>query len=263
MATQPRFTIVCDEVEKRFSETSENAVSNVSLQLRRGASAAIVGPANCGKSTILRMIAGRLPVSQGNIQVLGCDPLRGARALLRRVGWVPTNTCFPPGLFSGEVAKLARDLGQAGDAFAFARICTALGLDPNTRADRLDATTNQLLSLALALQKSPEILLIDDAPEGGGDPPSYFRYLDALRGTNLTFLFAAQRLERVLPFCDIIYLMRDGQIVEEIDTKRGNWSEVRINADALAPALPAPGEHAETDLISLLGEAQPAKANHK
>lgn len=261
--TQPRFLIDCDAVEKRFSETSESTVLNVNLQLRRGASAAIVGPPNCGKSTMLRMIAGRLPVSQGSIRVFGCDPRTNARALLRRVGWVPTNTSFPPGLFAREVAKLARDLGRAGDAFEFARICTAIGLDPNHRADKLDATNNQLLSLALSLQKSPELLLIDDAPDGGGAPPEYLRHLDALRNSNVTFLFAAQRLERVLSFCDMIYLMRDGRIVEEIDTKRGNASVIKLQIDSIAPALPAPAESAESNLIELLGEPRTVKANYK
>lgn len=229
----------------KMSKTTAGATSieDLSLIVRPGRFAGVIADTLASSRALLRILGGRLPVRRGAVKVLGLDPIRDRRALLPRVGWIPKTTAFPRGISLRDVARLSTDLGGGGDAFTFARICTALELDLGVRADGLRGATLQLASLALALQKSPDLLLIED-PIDPGDAThgrKLLQHAAALRARGTTAVITSERTDTILPFVDEIFLLRSGRIVEHITIDGSAEARKRLlELESLAPALPAP-----------------------
>jgi ABC-type multidrug transport system ATPase subunit len=74
-----RGSIAAIDLSKSFGD--RNVVQGLSLEAGPGSVIALVGPNGCGKTTVLRMLAGTLDPDQGDVQVCGGPPGRGASAL--------------------------------------------------------------------------------------------------------------------------------------------------------------------------------------
>jgi ABC-2 type transport system ATP-binding protein len=186
------------------------------------------------------LIAGRVRPTHGSVRVLGRDPLREAERCIRRVGWVPDFAAFPQTLTIRETGRLLRGLAGAGDALQFAQLCAVLGLDPNDRADLAPREQNRLISLALALQKSPSLLLVDEPPTGERDETiqRFLNHLMELRSPRAALVIASRRLERVIGIADEVLLMREGRIVDRLRPRGQSLGQVTQNQ--LLATIPAP-----------------------
>ena len=87
MNNHSAFAIETEGLTKRFRGAA--AVDELSLCVPRGTTLGLLGPNGAGKSTTLRMLMGMLRKTSGSTRVLGLDPVRDARALKQRVGYVP------------------------------------------------------------------------------------------------------------------------------------------------------------------------------
>jgi ABC-2 type transport system ATP-binding protein len=229
-------------LRKRYTDARTDALVKVNLSVPSGARAAIVGPLDCGKSTLLRILAGRVRPTQGWVTVHGVDPFRKAGRLRRRLGWIPHEGAFPKGLTVAEVGDLVRRLSSCGDELRFMQLCTSFGLDPGLRADRAEPPARRRLHAALALQKNPSIVLVDSPTDtlDTGSEREYLRAVMAECQWETTVVASARALESVLGLVTEIFLLREGQIVDrcvpEDMTPRGEIG--RSVLDSLPAALP-------------------------
>lgn len=240
-----RHAVEARALRKRFQDEPAPALVRASFAVARGTRAAFVGPEASGKSTLLRILAGRVRATAGLVRVLGRDPFQDAPNLLPRVGWVPCDAAFPEGPSVRELAELVRRLGAGGDPLLFAQLCQIFGLEPNDRADRLPAPFRRLLSLALALQKSPALLLVDG--RNGGDEDVEARFLDTaaqLAPPGSTLVFATRRLDHAIRNADQLILVRDGSIV-----------------DRVMPYNPAPSTEIQRQILDALPAALPTESS--
>ncbi len=97
--------IVVSRVSQRFAVPREDreltALRDVSLEIRGGEFVSIVGPSGCGKSTLLAMIAGLVPISDGEIVVGG----RRVDGVDRRLGFVFQRDAVSPSAASTPRAR--------------------------------------------------------------------------------------------------------------------------------------------------------------
>jgi zinc/manganese transport system ATP-binding protein len=135
----------------------------------RGALVVVIGPNGSGKTTMLNVVLGLLPVSSGSVRVLGSEPRRGDP----RIGYVPQNYTATVGN-----AVRARDLvalGLAGDRWGLGRLtaderarveATVEAVGATGFADRRMSTLSggqqQRIAIAQALVSQPELLLLDE-----------------------------------------------------------------------------------------------------
>jgi ABC-type polysaccharide/polyol phosphate transport system ATPase subunit len=184
------------------------------MQLERGSVCGVVGRNGAGKSTLLKVIAGTLPPTKGKVAVNG-------RATLLAPG-----IGFKRNLSGRENAVLG---------------CLAQGLTRREARQRLDSITElaglaevidwpvhtyssgmySRLALAVALQASPDLLLVDEALSAG-DVSFRSRIDEAVSGLVAkagSVLLVSHSFPQVRRLCDRCIWVQDGQVVEDGDPK--------------------------------------------
>ena len=156
----------------RYSSTGEEAISDISLCVRAGETVGVIGGTGSGKSTLVNLIPRFYDASEGQVFVDGRDVRSYDPAALRsRIGVVPQKAAVFKGTIrenlrwgnpvaSDEDMLLAADLAQAGDVLK-----AKGGLDGQVEQGgrNLSGGQKQRLTVARALVRRPEILILDDS----------------------------------------------------------------------------------------------------
>jgi len=206
------------------------AVKSASLRLPRGATLGIVGESGSGKSTLARCIVRLIDPDIGSIVLEGKDWARMTREDVRR------ETRHIQMVFQDPFASLnprrkAGDLVAQGPivhgtppakAIADAKELFALvGLDPSA-SDRFphefSGGQRQRIGLARALALRPEVLVADEAVSAL-DVSVQAQVLKLLAGLRqrlgLSIVFITHDLRVAAQICDLVAVMKDGEVVEQ------------------------------------------------
>ncbi len=218
-------SLVFEKVSLYYPETEIIALQGLDLVVEKGTTLGIVGAVGSGKSTLLDLICRLYDPSEGSIR-LGDHPLKEFKIeeLRSRIGYVPQN----PFLFSQtileniqfgnanasfeHIKKAAENAAVADNIEAFEnKYKTVLG----ERGVTLSGGQKQRVSLARALVKDPEILLLDDCLSAvDTDTEETILYnLKKLR-KNKTTLIVSHRLSSIIEADQIIVLDR-GKIIQK------------------------------------------------
>jgi energy-coupling factor transport system ATP-binding protein len=200
------------------------ALRGFSLSLAAGEAAVLTGRSGCGKSTVLRALAGLLgegATVKGHCEVEGLDPLTQPLDLPRTVGYVPQNPAHA--LFCTtvreEVAAGPRHLGLDDPHGRAQSAMTRMGCAPlaNRLVRELSSGQQQRVAIAAALAAGPRLLLMDE-------PTSYLdaqglaalaEAIAAVRAQGVTLLIVEHRLDRLPPTLDRLIEMEEGKVIAE------------------------------------------------
>jgi putative spermidine/putrescine transport system ATP-binding protein/spermidine/putrescine transport system ATP-binding protein len=187
------------------------------LAIEPGSMVALLGPSGCGKTTTLRMIAGLVAPSAGEI-FLDDRPITGIPAHRRNIGMLFQNyALFPHMNVAENVAFGLEARGVRREAKA-ARVAAALQMvqlaDYAARAPgQLSGGQQQRVALARALVIQPAILLLDE-PLGALDKSLRQEMQLELRGLQrrlgITTVMVTHDQDEALTMADRIAIMRDG-----------------------------------------------------
>ncbi|MFZ9056797.1 MAG: ABC transporter ATP-binding protein [Flavobacteriaceae bacterium] len=218
-------SLVFEKVSLYYPETEIMALQGLDLVVEKGTTLGIVGAVGSGKSTLLDLICRLYDPSEGSIR-LGDHPLKEFKIeeLRSRIGYVPQN----PFLFSQtileniqfgnanasfeDIKKAAENAAVADNIEAFKnKYKTVLG----ERGVTLSGGQKQRVSLARALVKDPEILLLDDCLSAvdTDTEETILNNLKKLR-KNKTTLIVSHRLSSIIEADQIIVLDR-GKIIQK------------------------------------------------
>lgn len=198
-------------------------IRGVSMALGRGVMGALIGPNGCGKSTLIRLLAGLLAPSAGSILLHG-TPLRAiaSRDRPRLLAYVPQTIgrAFPftalEIVLTGRSPYLPRfafedrrDVDRAMQAMETVGIAGLAG----RAVTELSAGERQLVSLARALAQEADLLLLDE-PAASLDlkhRTTIIRRLAELRARcSLTVLLVTHDLSMLASEFDMVFAMRHG-----------------------------------------------------
>ena len=222
--------IVAEAVSYRYDDGSE-AVSEVSLSLRDGEIAALMGRNGSGKTTLIKLLAGLLKPADGRVMIserkgTGVDGLgrldtrnASTNAVVQVVGYVPQNPgvlLFKDTLLE-ELAFTRRGHGMPLDEAADRRLLARLGLAEEAERYPRDLSTGQRQRAALAaiLVANPQVLLLDE-PTRGLDyeqKEALVAILLDLRRQGCAVLLVTHDVELVARCADRVVLMGDGEVV--------------------------------------------------
>ena len=156
--------LVVDRVSKSFG--GRPVLDGLSLQVPDGRTLAVVGASGCGKTTLLRLIAGFESIDEGRIDVGGVTvsgPVM-VPAHRRAIGYLPQDGALFPHLDVADNIGFGLGRGPAREArIAEMLTLVSLGRDLlHRRPDELSGGQQQRVALARALAVQPRVLLLDE-----------------------------------------------------------------------------------------------------
>ncbi len=205
---------VADALTKIFGDAPP-ALDKVNIEIRAGAMTGLVGPDGAGKTTLIRVLAGLMKPSAGEVQILGGPPALA----LEDIGYMPQRFGLYEDLSVIEnltlYAKL-RALPEAERGAAFDRLLefTDLKRFQSRPAGKLSGGMKQKLGLACALVRTPKLLLLDE-PGVGVDPISrreLWAMVSDLTDEGIGVLWSTAYLDEAEK-CDYVYLLNYGELL--------------------------------------------------
>ena len=190
-------------------------IIDLDLAVEEGECFGFIGPNGAGKSTTIRTLLGLISPTSGSGQIFGMDIVRQNREILRRVGYLPSEAVFYPGMRVRELLKLSADLRGMDCSAEAARLCERLELDPNRKAEELSFGNRKKAAIVCALQSDPALLILDE-PTGGLDPlmqREFFEILKERSRRGVTIFLSSHVLSEIQRNCSRAAVIREGRII--------------------------------------------------
>lgn len=196
-------------------------LKQVSVALKTGQVTAFVGSNGAGKTTLMKLLAGLLPASQGQILLGGrsVSALAPPARLALGLSLVPEGRMVFPDLTVAETLRIGAYLPQARSGWKdraehMYELFPRLKQRRNSLAGFLSGGEQQMLALARGLMSSPSVLLLDE-PTLGLAPTivdELFEILAAIRDTGVTIGLVEQNIHAALNLSDYAYVLEDGKV---------------------------------------------------
>ncbi len=180
----------------------------------------LLGPNGAGKSTLMRILAGLLEPTSGEVSLDGEDVLANPARLRARLGYLPQDFGFYPHL-SGEamllhllrlkgvespmgLKKLARELLDRVN----------LGFAASRKVKSYSGGMRQRLGIAQAVAGDPRLLIVDE-PTAGLDPEERLRFYHLLAelAEDRTVILSTHIVEDVAVLCPHFAVIRQGRLI--------------------------------------------------
>ena len=239
------------DVRKQYGDFT--AVKGLDLQVRRGEVFGFLGPNGAGKTTTIRMVAGVLQPSGGQILLGGDDLHATPEKAKQRLGYIPDRPYLYEKLSGGEFLRFVAGLwGYEGDEVEQRadRMLRLFNLDQwkDELIESYSHGMRQKLLITSALLHQPEMIVVDE-PMVGLDPRSARILKDLFRtfaDDGGTVFLSTHTLEVAEALCDRIAIIAGGEIIafgtmDELRTEAtdgaAHLEEIFLRASILAVML--------------------------
>lgn len=242
------------------------ALEDASFSVKRGEIVAMLGQNGAGKSTVVKIMAGVVHPSAGQMWI-GGEEVRFSSprdALHAGIALIPQELAYVPPLSVAENIMLG-----AGGRFGVvrhklmrreaAKFADELELDVDLRApmSRLSLAQRQCVEIAKALRHEAKILLLDEPTAALSDTESerLHAVIGRLRTKGTGLVFISHRLDEVLAHTDRVVTLRDGRISKERLSSKATHAELvedMVGADRTAQAAVADQLHRSTHTSSMV-----------
>jgi lipooligosaccharide transport system ATP-binding protein len=196
------------------------AVDNIDFEISSGECFGFLGPNGAGKTTVMRMIYCFLPVTSGELKVLGLDVSAHPSEIKFKTGVMPQENNLDPDLSVFEnlivYARYFDIQKKVSSKLAWELLdFVELRVKADVSIRDLSGGMRQRLLLARSLINNPEILILDE-PTTGLDPHSRHAVWDKmnyLKSKGTTLILTTHYMEEAEKLCDRVAIMDTGKIV--------------------------------------------------
>lgn len=221
----------------------QSVLDAVTFSVREQELICVLGPHDCGKTTLLQAIAGLFPVTQGEIAIVGermSTAMASVPAHLRPVGLVFQDYALFPHLCARENLAFACPVPATQEhKDAVQEMLVLLGLTECAARYPRDLSTEEQLRVALgrALLCKPRLLLLD-APFPAMDSQQRDRLIgeirDLLKQRQIAAILATVSREEAFAWSDHVVLLHDGKVIQQGNSYELYYRPVqRVVADFL------------------------------
>lgn len=212
--------VTFQNVVKKYDEST--VLKDVSFQLERGKFYTLLGPSGCGKTTILNLIAGFTEASSGIITI-DEQEVNHIPAYKRQVNTVFQDYALFPHMNVFENVAFGLRMKKRSKKEIKEKVEEALGMVrlkefSNRSITGMSGGQKQRVAIARALVNEPEVLLLDE-PLSALDlklrTDMQYELSELQKRLGITFLFVTHDQEEALAMSDMIFVMKDGEIVQK------------------------------------------------
>jgi len=219
------------------------ALTDCTLEVRRGEVFGLLGPNGAGKTTLLRLLLGYLRPTSGSAAVSGLDCERQSVAVRRKVAYLPAEAAIFPHMRADQALQFFAEIRPGGDVARARTLAERLELDLSRRVSFMSTGMKQKLALAATLAADVPIYILDE-PTANLDPTVRSVVLALVaeaKRNGKTIVFSSHVLSEVEEACDRVGILRAGQLVHT-QVVAELRQQHRIVAALSGPFPPVPDE---------------------
>ncbi|MDD7614511.1 MAG: ABC transporter ATP-binding protein [Clostridiaceae bacterium] len=219
--TEGKFAVEFDNVSAVYSGSKEKSLDSLTLRVPRGATVGVIGATGSGKTTLVNLIPRFYDVSEGTVKVNGTDVRNyGTEELREKVGVVPQKAALVSGTVRDNM-KWGKPNATDDEINAALKTAQALGfvnekegLDTKILQGGKNLSGGQIqrLTIARALVRKPDILILDDS-SSALDFATDAALRKAIKSDteNMTVFIVSQRFSTIKN-ADMIVVLDDGKV---------------------------------------------------
>ncbi|WMI80654.1 ABC transporter ATP-binding protein [Anaerotignum sp. MB30-C6] len=208
------------ELVKKYGKFT--AVDHLSISVGKGEICGFVGPNGAGKTTTMRIMAGLLNATSGNVIIDGVDVTKNPRALREKIGYMPDFFGVYDNLkvteymdfYAGAYGIPYKERGPIMDNLLE---IVDLAHKKDSYVDSLSRGMKQRLCLARSLVHDPELLILDE-PASGLDPRARVEMkevLKQLQEMGKTIIISSHILPELAEMCTEVCIINQGKLAAQ------------------------------------------------
>lgn len=200
-------------VSKRLNDVT--VLEDISLTLESGTIYGLKGKNGCGKTMLMRMMAGLIYPTSGTVSIDG-EILHKDIATPRSIGVLIENPAFLPGYTGQQNLELLAGLTGKADRTQIAKTMSRVGLDPNDKRTyrKYSLGMKQRLGIACALMECPDLILLDEPINAIDEKgvPKIWEALQEEKQRGALIVLACHDTEELTSLADQIITIEEGKI---------------------------------------------------
>jgi len=204
------------------SYASFPALKNVDLELEPGRILGVLGPNGSGKTTLIKIVAGLLQPSSGEVLVCGMAPGAQTKAL---VSYLPDVNHLPTWMSIQGIIQYFNTFYADFDADHAAALLERMDIDQKRKVTALSRGTREKLQLSLVLARKARLYLMDELLEGI-DPVARTVAIDTILenyNPEGSLIISTHLITDVEKLLDEVVFLKDGEIILS-----GNSEDLRV-----------------------------------
>lgn len=222
-------------ISKAFS--GNRVLDDVTLAVRPGEVHALIGENGAGKSTLMKILMGIYGADKGEIILDGHaaaigNPRQaldmGVQMIHQELSPVPDMTVAENVFIGAEIRRKAfgfLSLVNKKEMEKQAQQLTAqvgLFVKPDTRMGSLSVAQMQMVEIAKAIRSNAKIIVMDEPTSALTEKETriLFDNIRALKAKGVSIIYISHKLEEIFAVCDRISILRDGKLMETVETGR-------------------------------------------
>ena len=200
------------QVTRKFS--SKLAVNNISLTVEPGRTYALLGPNGSGKTTMMKMIAGLMRPTSGEILFQGQKIGPRTKA---DIAYMPTESYFYSYMSIRDAGKYYADFFEDFDMKKYMDTLQRMELNPHDKIAQLSSGMNAKVRLALTLSRNAKLLMFDE-PLNGVDILTRAQVISEIvrnRAEGRSMIISTHLVEEMDSYIDDVIFMKQGEIIRQ------------------------------------------------
>ncbi len=199
----------CKNLSKQYGQ--HPALSNINLQIDGGHIIGLLGPNGSGKTTFIKLIAGLLTPSSGELY-LKEEPI-GIESK-KRISYLPDHTYLNDWMKVKEIIRFFADFYEDFETERAYDMLAKLNIDPNSKLQTLSKGTKEKVQLILVMSRKADLYLLDE-PIAGVDPAARDYILNTIISNydeNASILISTHLISDIENILDEVIFIQNGQI---------------------------------------------------